>query len=99
MSLTQFAGQVDRLGVSDTTVHSLDDDPTLLKLVVHLRLGKQDPVEARFWIRLFIATKYDSTSAEIFQVGQQLEQLPTVVDGFESNVDVGHSVLKKFLSP
>ena len=46
-------------------------------------------------MRLFIAAVDYSTPAEVFQVAQQLEELPAVVNGFESNIDVWHFIFQR----
>ena len=76
-------------------MNSLHNDPTLLELLVHFRLGQQDPVKAWLRMRLFIAAVDYSTPAEVFQVAQQLEELPAVVNGFESDIDVWHFIFQR----
>ena len=46
-------------------------------------------------MRLFIAAVDYSTPAEVFQVAQQLEELPAVVNGFESDIDVRHFIFQR----
>ena len=46
-------------------------------------------------MRLFIAAVDYSTPAEVFQVAQQLEELPAVVNGFESDIDVWHFIFQR----